>query len=161
MKKIAWRKKWMQLNTRERYVVVLGGFFCLSLVIYGLIYQPLQRQAQQKQQQLLNKILMLQNLQHQLPLAKSEHIAAVIKRNELLTVIADEFNKGSLYNYTYELQQSGDHDIQLTMAEVPYLKCINWLHGLTHAYKISILQLDVASTKVPGVVRVTLKLKAG
>jgi general secretion pathway protein M len=138
------------LNERERKMV-LGTIICVLIyVYYYLLYTPLNTNLELKSSLLVEKketlIWMNQIKKHQKPASTKQNIS----NNQLLTILATQLKESDTLKYPYQLQQTGQGDIQLTFQQVPFNAFITWLIKVNQGYSINIKQLDVNKTDTPG-----------
>ena len=149
---------WNNLNERERLMVVALTIFCFFYLYYVLLYAPLSSTKQERLQQLIEKqdtLIWMQQMQ------KEYHGKSTLKSitvSKLLTVLANQLNESTFKSYPYQLQQSSVHDIQLVFDKVPFNSFMTWLWSVNENYVLTIKQLNVQRTDIPGVVQLTLLL---
>ena len=88
--------------------------------------------------------------------SKNTKAPQTLTSSNLLTVLADQLNKSSFKQYPYQLQQTGVSDIQLIFDQVPYNAFIAWVWSVNEKYTISIKQLNVEHTELPGIVKLMM-----
>ena len=147
---------WSQLNERERWMVGLGAMFCVIYLFYMLIYAPLARAVHNQSQQLLEKQETLVWMQQVRQQYKAKTAPQTLTSSKLLTVLDEQLNKTSFKHFPYQLQQTGASDIQLSFDKVPYQALMSWIWSLNEKYTLSIKQLNVERTDVPGVVKLMI-----
>lgn len=146
-----------QLNDRDRLMLLVGGVVCFIYLFYALLFSPLSNRVQHHQKQLMEDKATLIWMNKVRPQAHPERKAAEkIDCAQLLTILSDKLKETQFKHYTYQLQQSGTHEIQLSYEEVPYNLVMNWLSTLSRTYVFSIKQLQLQKTEKPGVVKMTL-----
>ena len=147
---------WSNLNERERWTLGLGVVFCVFYMFYLLIYAPLANAVHNKSQLLIEKQETLAWMQQVRLEHKANKAPQTLTSSKLLTVLADQLNTTSFKQFPYHLQQTGVSDIQLIFDEVPYNAFIAWVWSVNEKYTISIKQLNIEHTDVPGVVKLTI-----
>ena len=147
---------WSQLNERERWMVGLGAVFSFIYLFYMIIYAPLGRAVHNQSQQLLEKQETLVWMQQVRQQYKAKTAPQTLTSSKLLTVLAEQLNKTSFKSFPYQLQQTGASDIQLSFDKVPYQALMSWIWSLNEKYTLSIKQLNVERTDVPGVVKLMI-----
>ena len=147
---------WNNLNERERLLLVLGSIVCCICFFYVFIYSPLKRAIHDQSQQLIEKketLVWLEQIHKQYkPQPKTQQLNS----SQLLRALTEGLDKSPIKSFSYQLQQQGASDIQLSFNEVPYHAFIAWLWSMNQRYAISIKQLNIEHTKTPGVVQLLL-----
>ena len=147
---------WSNLNERERWTLGVGVVCSVFYLFYLLIYSPLASAVHTKSQQLLEKQETLVWMQQVRQQSKNTKAPQTLTSSNLLTVLADQLNKSSFKQYPYQLQQTGVSDIQLIFDQVPYNAFIAWVWSVNEKYTISIKQLNVEHTELPGIVKLMM-----
>jgi general secretion pathway protein M len=155
---------WNNLALREKQMVSLGAVILGALLIYLLLWSPLDnavsnlRNEIHHNQELLTWMMdadkRLQNL------AKSgqpKQPAAV--SGSLLSIVQKQINRTSLVSSLSQMHQTDSDSVQLTFQKVEFDKLISWLIELTRDQGITITQMTVTPSPTPGVVAVDLVLK--
>lgn len=150
---------WKNLNEREQWTLAIGGIFCGIYLFYLIIYSPLITAVATRNQQLQEKretLVWMQQIQKQY--RRPQQALQKISNSKLLSLIASELSSPSFKGFTYQMQQSGAGDIQLSFEQVPYNTFITWLWDMTHQYRLSIKELRIEHHKTPGLVKLTITL---
>lgn len=149
-----------QLSDRDRVMLLIGFVVCFFYLFYVLLYAPVSHGVEQRQKQLIEDKATLTWMKKVRSQAHPERKAAEkIDCAQLLTLISDKLKETHFKHYTYQLQQSGTHEIQLSYEEVPYNLFMNWLSELSRMYVFSIKQLQLQKTDKPGIVKMTLMIE--
>ena len=149
--------QWKNLNEREKWSVALGGIFCGVYLFYLTIYSPLTRAVASKEQQLQEKretLAWMQKIQQQY--RQTNPVTKKINNSKLLSLIATELSKSTFKTFTYQMQQTGAGDIQISFETVPYNAFITWLWEITHQYTIRLKELHIEHSATPGLVKLNL-----
>ncbi len=150
---------WHNLNERERLMAVIGSACALIYLFYLLVYSPLVTAAHSKSKQLAEKQETLAWMQ-QVRQPKRQKTTQVITNSKLLALIGNQLSTNTLQKFTYQLQQTGAGDIQLSYDQVPYNQFLSWLWSLSNDYAIALKQFSAEHTKTPGVVKLMIVLTA-
>ena len=148
---------WKELNEREQLSLGLAGLFCVVYLFYLVIYSPLTSAVTNKTQLLQDKrdtLVWMQKTQQQY--RQSNKAAQPIDNSKLLALIASELGKPAFSAFTYQMQQTGSGNIQLSFEKIPYNAFITWLWDTTHRYTIHIKELHIEHTETPGIVKLSL-----
>ncbi len=152
---------WHQQSDRDKRLLSIGGVVVFFYLFYALCYSPLSSSVESYQQRLHEDKVTLAWMRSVETLAQpKQKIAEKISSNQLLTVMSDALHQTGFKSYTYQLQQVGEHEIQLSYDAVPYNFFLAWLSGFSQQYQFSIKQFHVEKTGKVGVVKVTLIIEA-
>ncbi len=154
------RAYWNNLNDRERWVLALGATFCFLYLFYLLVYGPLTHAIHDKSQQLTEKQETLTWMQ----LVRGEHkktkAPQVLSNSQLLSLLANQLQSTSFQQFTYELQQTGTGDIQLSFDQVPFNPFMKWLSSINSQYAVTVKQFNAERTELSGVVKLKVVMAA-
>ncbi len=148
---------WQQQNERDKRILSGGGVVVFFYLFYALCYAPLATSVTEYQQRLhedkvtLAWMKSIQSLAH-----PKQEVSEKISTHQLLSVMSDELRQTGFKSYTYQLQQVGEHDIQLTYEMVPYNFFLAWLSSFSQHHQFSIKQLHAERTDKAGIVKVML-----
>ena len=152
---------WKNLNEREQWSLGLVSLIGLIYFFYLLVYAPLTNAVTNGAQQLQERqetLAWMQKIQPQLN-HQTNKAAQVIDTSKLLSLIAAELSKPNFKAFTYQLQQTGSGDIQLSFEKVPYNVFMKWLWDITHQYVIHIKEMHIEplpAPEKPGLVKFNL-----
>jgi general secretion pathway protein M len=145
-----------QLNTRERWILGVGGAFLGGLLFYLVVLSPISHSVREQSKQLSEKNATLAWLKQVRLQRRAIHVPEALSNSALLTVLAHQLKTASFHSLPYQLEQTGSGDIQLSFDEVPYHAVLSWLWTMSKQYQFSIKQLDVERGKTSGVVKFLL-----
>jgi general secretion pathway protein M len=154
-------KYWHYLTERERWMVVVGTVCALLYLFYFLLYQPLRTAVNTKTRQLLEKqetLVWMQQVRQQPK--KNQPTTQVINNSKLLALIGNQLSNNGLRQFTYQLQQTGSGDIQLSYEQVPFKPFLIWLWNLHNDYAITLKLFTAECTNTPGVVKQMIVITA-
>ena len=148
------------LNERERWMVILGGVALCFFLFYWLVYAPLVTSITEKSLQIKDKQETLDWMQT----VRSQHATTEkpqsLSNSQLLTLLASQLRATSFKGFTYQIQQMGSGDIQLSYEQVPFNVFITWLWELNKTYTIHMKQFNAEHTSTPGLAKVLVVLSA-
>lgn len=150
---------WKNLNEREQLSLGFAGLFCAVYLFYMVIYSPLVSELENKNMQLHSQretLAWMQKTQQQY--RHLNKITQPMNNSKLLSLIASELSQPTFNAYTYQMQQTGSGDIELSFDKVPYNAFVKWLWETTHRYTIHIKDFHVEHSKTSGIVKLTLLL---
>lgn len=151
---------WNNLNERERWMASLGSVFTLFYLLYLLIYSPLSSAVSTQGKQLVEKQMTLAWMEQVRQQPKNQKTLLAISNAKLLALIGNQLSDKAFSQFTYQLQQTGPGDIQISFERVPYKMLLDWLWKLNSDYAITLKQFSVEHSDTPGVVKVLVVLAA-
>ncbi|WP_043873495.1 type II secretion system protein GspM [Legionella massiliensis] len=151
---------WNNLNERERWTTGLGILFTLLYLFYLLIYSPLSTAVSTQSKQLIEKQETLAWMEQVRQQPKNQKTLLAISNAKLLALIGNQLSDKAFRTFTYQLQQTGPGDIQISFERVPYKMLLDWLWKLNSDYAITLKQFSVEPSNTPGVVKVLVVLAA-
>ncbi len=151
---------WRSLNDREHWMLGTGVFCCFVYLFYALLYAPLITAVHDQSQQLIEKKETLAWMER----VRQQHITSktpqVLTSSKLLTVLATQLKSSSFHHFSYQIQQTGPGDIQLSFEQVPYNAFVSWVWAISEQYTFTVKQLNAERTDTPGVVKLLIVIAA-
>lgn len=147
---------WVNLNERERWIVIGGSVCSIIYLLYLFVYSPFSSALNDKSKQLTEKketLLWMQQVRQQ-PIGKNT--AKSITGSKLLTLIATQLSTMPFQRFPHQIQQTSQGEIELTFDTVPYHPLLNWLWSLENSYIIVLKQVVMEQTSTPGMVKVVV-----
>lgn len=142
---------WYGLAAREQKLLLLAGPLLLLGMFYWGLWQPL-HQAKQRNAHLL------QQLQHQLialqqarPILSQAATAPERTGGSLAQIVS---NSARSFNIRVSRMQPQNEQLQLVLEDLAFEQLLPWLHQLQYQNGVRLVNLDVAATDRPGIVRV-------
>lgn len=155
------RTQWQQLNEREQSSVLVAGL-CLGIyLLYALLFAPLMTSVSTARTHLHAKNDTLIWMRHAQQNYNHEKKPETIAAGNLLSILTQVLKAASFHRFPYQLAQTASGEIQLSFDEVPYNPFLTWLREQTTRYTLTIKNLDVNKTNVPGVVKVSVIFAIG
>jgi general secretion pathway protein M len=146
---------WLNLNDRERGMLGGAVIFLFLYLFYAVIYAPLTTSVAEKTQQVFEKqatLTWMQNVRHQAHAQKPKTLSS----SQLLSMFAAQLKSAAFHPFSYQIQQTGAGDIQLSFEQVPYNLFLEWLWSIQQKYAFTIKQLTIEHTETPGVVKLLI-----
>jgi general secretion pathway protein M len=151
MKKL--KSYYLNLNERDRRVLLFGGAALIFYLFYLFIYSPIVNDIEKNSAKLTENKKTLAWMER----AKLHKNTAPAKNNisksQLLSTVASELRTNTLKSYPYKLEQTAAGEMQLSFEQVPFIAYINWLKRLSSRNNVIIKQLNIEKTNTNGVVR--------
>lgn len=141
---------WASLQQREQQLLTGAAVVLGIAIFYALIWQPLHQARIDQQLAAKGAAEQLQWLQSQLP-KLSVATTSSKPQGSLTDVVSQTAN-------TYQVQvsrmQPQNEQLQLSLEDLPFAQLLRWLHDLQYQQGVTLVQLDIAQSEVPGQVRV-------
>ncbi|ASQ46598.1 type II secretion system protein GspM [Legionella clemsonensis] len=147
---------WNNLNERERWMVGIAAFCVIFYLFYLFIYSPLTISVETKTQQLQEKKETLAWMQQVRNQSTQRRAPQAITSSKLLALLGNQLSTGELHRFTYQLQQTGQGEIQLSFEQVPFNQFLSWLWKLFNDYALSLKQFSAERTDTSGMVKLTV-----
>lgn len=151
---------WQNLNERERWMVAAAVTTTILYLFYLLVYSPLTAAVSSRSKQLIEKTETLRWMQDVNQQNRINKTKQTLSKGKLLSVIATQLKAQRFKQFPYQLQQTGQSDIQITFNQVPYNEVLQWLWSLNENYSLTLKQVSVDKTATPGIVKLVLVLAA-
>lgn len=140
---------WLGLQPREQQVLKIAGVLLALGLFYSLIWQPIQQARKDSEVRAKAAVEQLAWLQVKLPLlAQSNQVASSGSLNDVVAQTAPRFN------IKVSRMQPQNEQLQVSLEDVAFEQLLRWLTELQSKHGVSLLQLDIAASEVPGTVRV-------
>lgn len=141
---------WASLQQREQQLLTGAGVVVVIALFYGLIWQPLHQARIDQQLAAKGAAEQLQWLQSQLP--KLGNTAVSPKTQGSLTDVVSQ--TAGRYQVQVSRMQPQNDQLQLSLEDLPFDQLLRWLHELQYQQGVTLVQLNIARSDVPGQVRV-------
>lgn len=131
--KLRFNAFWQPLADREKVLLAMLGIFLFWVLLYALLWQPVQQQQKQAQQQLLNAQNQWQWLNQQIPLwqrqGQEQNQAAISNRNQLMSKVQQSLRQLNLHKQISKVDlTSKGVKVVFKQADAPRL--LQWLATL-------------------------------
>jgi len=147
---------WGNLKTREKRIVLIGGFLLVIACVYFGIWSPLiDKIALTRQQILVNENLLA------FMKAADKTISSRIKKTStrpkaapvaLMSDLQSRIKESGLSNSMTQLKQLSNDSITLQFQKVDFDQSVQLLLSLVKQYNVSIVQWSAIRDKTPGIV---------
>jgi general secretion pathway protein M len=153
---------WETLNTRERGLVAGGTVLALVVVLYVLVWEPLQTSSRRLRQnvaeQRANLAWMRQAAQEIKRLNGASIAQPASDDRSLLTLVDQTARAAGLGAAMKRVAPQGDDKLSVQLDSVEFDKLIPWLGALEHDHRITIVNLSADRTNAPGLVNARIIL---
>ncbi len=154
--------KFLELKHREQVIVVLGGLLALIMLLYLLVWTPLQEQADS---------LRAQNIAIAAAVARVDTLASrlLAVRESGGKIAGSATNISQLVNSraarlglkVSRLQPNSRGELQVRFEDVSFNDVLSWLHQLEVNDGLSTREVSITRASLPGVVSATVRVAAG
>ena len=162
----ALKEKWHNLNEREQKMLCIGGPIVLVLLLYGLVFHPMQSNLAALKTQVKEQTSLLgwmQNTSSQILQLKAQGFTASTSNTNSPTVVAVQrsLQKAKLMTYLRQPPNVNNDAVQLQFALIPFDTLTKWLNQVWKQQNVVIQSMTVQRTQAPGLVNVTLSVAQG
>ena len=154
--------RWQQLPPSDKRILIGGTFALFLILLWSLVWQPLQSQMQANQQRLVklkNDYAWMQQAAPQIQALQSQQQPNTDHRTSLLTLIDQSLQKSPLANINKRISPRNEHQAQIDIESVAFNPFISWLSQLLTAEAIQVQSLSIEAGKTAGMVQIHLSLK--
>ena len=145
----AFQTWWLSLQPREQQVLKIAGIVLAVGLFYSLIWQPIQQARKDSEVRAKAAVEQLAWLQAKLPLlAQTNQVASSGSLNDVVAQTAPRFQ------VKVSRMQPQNEQLQVSLEDVAFEQLLRWLTELQSKHGVSLVQLDIAASEVPGTVRV-------
>lgn len=141
---------WASLQPREQQLVSIAAVFLGIGAFYWLLWQPLHHSRITQQQAAENARAQLIWLQTQLP--KLSQQSGNLRTSASLTEVVSQTSRN--FQVQVSRMQPQNEQLQLSLEDIAFDQLLRWLHELQYQHGIRLIQLDIATSDIPGQVRV-------
>lgn len=142
---------WASLQPREQRLVSVASVAVVIGAFYWLIWQPLHQANERQQQKVQAAQRQLTELQQALPQLKASGGAKVRSSGSLSQIISNSARSAGV---SVSRMQPQNEQLTLVLDDLSFEQLLGWLHSLQYQHGITVINLDVANTDTPGIVRV-------
>lgn len=153
-------EKYAALDPKEQRALKIAAVAVVFFILYQFGYEPYQASIKKLTNQIRYQAdinVWLTKRTPQLDQISSQTHKQSLSSSQLLGTTSSSLRQAKLDPFHYNLQQSDGSSIQLTFKLVPYTAFIKWMESFWHRYPLTIKELAIASSKNPGMVRVSLQ----
>ncbi len=148
---------WQQFSEREQIAVVVAGLCLIAYLFYALLFSPLTIAVSNARKHWYEKNNTLIWMRHAQQNYSQEKRPQKVAAGNLLSILTQVLKHASFHRFPYQLAQTASGEIQLSFDEVPYNAFMEWLRDQSMRYTLTIKNLDVTKTTVPGVVKISVR----
>lgn len=142
---------WYGLAAREQKLLLLAVPLLLIGAFYWGLWQPLHQAQQRNERALLQFERQLLAFQQARPLLQQTTAGPERTGGSLAQIVS---NSARSFNIRVSRMQPQNEQLQLVLEDLAFDQLLPWLHQLQYQNGVRLVNLDVAVTDRPGVVRV-------
>lgn len=151
---------WSQWNERERLLVILASICIIFYLFYAVLFAPLNIALKNSRTQLSSDEATLQWMRQIHRQYKETATPQTLSSGQLLTLLGQQLSTTAFHQYTYQLEQTGSGDIQLSFETVPYNVFLLWFKKFNTQYALTIKQFSAERAQAPGTVKLLVVMAA-
>lgn len=153
---------WQQRAQKERYYLIIGGFFVGLFLINNIVVSPLSEHINALQLRVHQQQTLLKWMKPRAALLKGKKTTSHrrVTRDNLLATVDQTVKRSSLAVYLIQINQTSGKQVQLRFKQVPFDSLLKWLVTQWQAYGIHVTSLRAKrNTTKSGLADVILVLK--
>lgn len=143
---------WTGLQQREQQLVAAASIVVVIGLFYWLLWQPLHQAKSEQQQAVQAARQQLEQLQQAIPQLAAASASGVQRSGGSLSQIIS--NSARSNSVSVSRMQPQNDQLQLVLEDTSFEQLIKWLHQLQYQHGVNVINLDLATTEKPGMVRV-------
>jgi len=153
---------WKKASLREKKIIAWGALITFCLLSYAFIWPFVSDEAETLRQRVRQDFALLTLMQEydkrMTALTMPPEVPATIMATARINSIQNDLDKTVIAKNLSLLQQAEGNAIKMQFKSVNFDDFISWLIHLWQTQKITIKELHVTSTSVPGMVSVNVIL---
>ena len=154
------RDPWSKLSTSERRLAMAGGAVLGLLLLYMLVWSPLQKNLARLRVSVPEERAQLQQMRAQAASIQPLRArGAAAPAGTLLSVVDQSASTRGLRGFISRLELDGATGVQLHAEAAPFNTFITWLGELQDNYGLVTENANIDAHSAPGTVNVKMKLR--
>ncbi|EIJ42597.1 type II secretory pathway, component PulM [Beggiatoa alba B18LD] len=157
-----------QLETRERYILILGAIISVVMLIYALVWRPLVM----NQQDLTNSVIAqqanlawMQNAANEIRQLRQQTTSSpqanTGQNQSLLSAVDTALNQSALAKVPKRIEPQGDDSVRVLFDDVSFSALSQWLADLYNRYSVQVATSTIERLRANDRVKVRLLLFRG
>jgi len=142
---------WFSLATREQRLLLVAMPLLLLGIFYWGLWQPLHQAKARNAVALQQLESQLHSFQQALPVLQQAATGPERVGGSLAQIVS---NSARSFNIRVSRMQPQNEQLQLVLEDLAFEQLLSWLHQLQNKNGVRLINLDVAVTEQPGIVRV-------
>jgi type II secretory pathway component PulM len=152
-------KEWyLQLATRERYVLSIGVILALGILYWGLLWRPLSVGAADARAAVAEHQMLLADLRRARGILRPALDNGAVPSQSLVVLVDRTHREQGLAGALSRNQPDGPDGIQVTLQDAAFDALMGWLSSLQQ-HGIAVESASINGTRTPGLVSATLVLR--
>lgn len=152
---------WMERNARERLTLGAGGVVLLLILLWGLVWAPLQDSVARRTAALASQqqtLQWMQTVSAELPRLRSGQRDAAEPATSLLGLLESSARQAGLRQQIVRMEPEGEGSVRLNLRQVNFDHTIQWLTQL-QSQGIAVREGQFVLADAPGAVNASLTLQ--
>lgn len=159
------KDQWNNLALREKQMVSAGALVISALIIYVLLWVPLNGKINDMRNQIRhNQDLLAWMIDADKRIQAAEKTTApnpaIHNTGSLSSIVQKQINGTPLVSSLNQLHQVENDSVQLSFQKVDFDQLMQWLTQMTEQTGLLITQMSVTPSATPGIVAVELVIKS-
>lgn len=155
------RDAWSKLAPGERRLAMIGGVLVGALLLYMLLWLPVQKEVTRLRVSVPEERAQLQRMRQQAASIQPLRARSGAKPapGTLLPVVEQSATARGLRGFISRMEADGGSGVQLSLDAVPFNSLLSWLADLQDSHSLLVENLSLDAHTAPGTVNAKLKLR--
>lgn len=157
MKFLTW---WQHLESREQRVLIGGTVVTLGLIIYFLLWEPLNTAHHDLRNRVAAQqttLLWMQSAAQHIQQLRSTRTEPT-QKNPLLATITNSLQTGNFAKLLKQVESKSDQEVRVNFEQISFTEFIRWLASLQNQFTIQVQSLHLTPLTTADMIKVQLIL---
>lgn len=160
------REFWNNISDRERRIVAVGGCFVGAVILYALVFRPVNANYQRYQDEVAKKGELLQwmrasSVEARKLAAAGQTSLAATEAGSPLTLIDKTAKRFSVSTGLKKVEPEDNDGVRVWLEEVVFTDIIKWARLLERQYLVQIDAISVEAGREAGYVKARITFRKG
>lgn len=150
------------LGSRERLLVILASTLLLLLVLYGVVWRPVDQRVERLQETVTEQRSLrhwMQKAAREVEQLRGAAGGAAVRHGSLLSITDRTANQAGLGGAVKRVEPEGSGKVRIQLEGAGFDDIANWLEGLAREFDIRVESITVDGSQGPGLVDARLTLE--
>lgn len=153
-----------QLNSRERYSLIVGGSVLFLFLAYILLWQPWQNQVQEMQLRVgaqIEELAWMQQAAKEVKQLRTSSAPSTVNRPtaSLFSIIDSSMAQTSLAKTNKRIEPNTEQEIKISFEQANFSDLVQWIAGLQQQHRLQVQVLTLEKLAGNDSVKIQLTLR--
>jgi general secretion pathway protein M len=153
-----------QLNSRERYSLIVGGSVLFLFLAYILLWQPWQNQVQEMQLRVgaqIEELAWMQQAAKEVKQLRTSSASSTVNRltASLFSIIDSSMAQTSLAKTNKRIEPNTEQEIKISFEQANFSDLVQWIAGLQQQHRLQVQVLTLEKLAGNDSVKIQLTLR--